>query len=632
MKYLPIAFILSAFTASVLLAQESEPLCGKAHASLPVFSTSSAPWQPMFYNLSVEIPNIQAGYLFGSLFAKVRLLDGYNGQMEWDLAENMDVDSVWFESVSLSFFRSGNKLTVLVPGSANDTIQLHIAYHGLPIEGGFGSYTVGEHSDGPVLWTLSQPYGAQNWWPCKNDLAHKVDSIELNIVVPNGFVAVSSGTQTVLTLNGDRTLYRYVHRYPIPVYLVSMAIAPYVKLEETLDVCGQELPFINYVLPSDAQLVYQQTRDMAQHFEALCSKFGPYPYANEHYGHVQMLWGGGMEHPTMSFMGSWNFEIRAHELAHMWFGNMVTCASWREIWLNEGFATYLTGLVYEALSPTYYWPLWRESLMEKSTQSPGGTIWVDDTSSVNRIFSSELSYRRAAAFIHTLRNLMGDTAFFLGLNHYLYAPDIQWSFSGTEQLKSYLQNVSPIDLEPYFERYLAIPGVPEYTVLATANEFGTVQLELKQSSTAGSSAPFLPFELSFSFSNSVYDTLVTVSHTVSEQTFSLPLHFIPTAIRTDPNRHYLIKVKQAQLRHDFVQPFIVAPNPIEMPELNLLFPLLTERTVLLRDVGGRLIWKSLPTFEIQPQFTLPELSAGLYFIEVEQEGFRFSGKIVVPSP
>jgi aminopeptidase N len=86
-----------------------------------------------------------------------------------------------------------------------------------------------------------------------------------------------------------------------------------------------------------------------------------------------------MEHQTMSFMGSFGHELMAHELAHSWFGNKITTASWEDIWINEGFATYLTGLTYEHLFDGYYWPFWKKQNISWVTSQPGGSVHVDDT-------------------------------------------------------------------------------------------------------------------------------------------------------------------------------------------------------------------------------------------------------------
>ena len=122
-----------------------------------------------------------------------------------------------------------------------------------------------------------------------------------------------------------------------------------------------------------------------------------------------------MEHTTMTFMGGWSRGLIAHELAHQWFGNKITCGSWEDIWLNEGFATYLDGLVYENFDGKAAFTQWRKSLVNDITSQTSGSTFVTDTTSVSRIFNSRLTYRKGALLLHMLRYKLGDEVFFNGL-------------------------------------------------------------------------------------------------------------------------------------------------------------------------------------------------------------------------
>src|SRR5690606_6891199 len=120
------------------------------------------------------------------------------------------------------------------------------------------------------------------------------------------------------------------------------------------------LLMLSYAYPEDFGMVSSAATSLLPKITLFDQLFGPYPFAAEKYGHAQFSWGGGMEHQTMSFMGSFHPEIMSHELAHQWFGDKVTCGSWAEIWLNEGFATYLSGLAYEHHSPNFCNP-WKQA-------------------------------------------------------------------------------------------------------------------------------------------------------------------------------------------------------------------------------------------------------------------------------
>ncbi|HEY3384989.1 MAG TPA: M1 family aminopeptidase, partial [Saprospiraceae bacterium] len=147
-----------------------------------------------------------------------------------------------------------------------------------------------------------------------------------------------------------------------------------------------------------------------------------------------------------------------------WFGDKVTCGSWTEIWLNEGFATYLTGMTYERFSPDEFWPLWKLSASNSATSQPGGSVFVDDTTSVNRIFSGRLTYNKGAYLLHMLRWITGDDAFFAACRDYLELPGTAYDFGSTQELQGYLEQRSGKDLDGFFADWYYGQGFPTYDV------------------------------------------------------------------------------------------------------------------------------------------------------------------------
>lgn len=274
--------------------------------------------------------------------------------MYFDLSDFLEVSVVRYRGQALTFSQNGSNLlaiespTVLPMGRLD---SLSVTYAGVPPRNGFGSFSTKTHGPAktPVLWTLSEPYGARDWWPCKQDLNDKVDSIDILVSTPAQYRVASNGLLVSERTNDNQKTYHWRHRHPIPAYLIAIGVTNYAVYSDYVPLeNGDAIEVLNYVYPEREAEIRQATKNTVAIMQFFNERFGLYPFADEKYGHAQFGFGGGMEHQTMSFMGGWSFSLQAHELAHQWFGDKITCGSWRDIWLNEGFATYLDGLTIES--------------------------------------------------------------------------------------------------------------------------------------------------------------------------------------------------------------------------------------------------------------------------------------------
>jgi aminopeptidase N len=457
-------------------------------------------------------------------------------------------------------------LPEIVPIGQLDSIS--VKYQGAPNSTGFGSFTQGTHNGVPILWTLSEPYGAKVWWPCKQDLTDKIDSVDIIVKTPDAYRVGSNGKLISETPEGDLMVYHWKHRYPITAYLVAIAVTNYEVFSDFVEIDNGAIEVLNYVFPEDLSQAEDQLESTIEIMELFNELFEIYPFADEKYGHAQFGWGGGMEHQTMSFMGSFSYGLQAHELAHQWFGDKVTCGSWEDIWLNEGFATYLTGLTSEFLGTSSEWYDWKLSQINSIVSVPYGSVWVDDTTSVGRIFSSRLSYSKGAYLLHMLRWKLGDEDFFQATRNYLDDPDLAFSYARTIDLKAHLESQSGQDLTEYFEGWFYGQGYPSYDVEWYFSN-NSLNLQIEQS-TSHSSVDFFEMPLPIYVTGQGQDSIIRLDHNFSGQSFEIDLPFVVEQVQFDPSLWILSannSVQEVTVNHvpnsQYSNEIRLSPNPAE---------------------------------------------------------------------
>ncbi|MCS6935675.1 MAG: M1 family aminopeptidase [Chitinophagales bacterium] len=561
-------------------------------------------------------PNIR--YIEGSVQTTLKSLQTTD-VVVFDLHDTLTVDSVIYQGAALNFTRQHHKILIPLSLQSGDTATLIIYYHGYPGRSGFGSFSKTLHDSVPNVWTLSQPYGALDWWPCRQNLADKIDSLDVFLSVPQGYTGVSNGVLVSASNNAGTTTFHWKHRYPIAAYLVAISVTNYVHYVDTISLSGHELHVHNYVYPeseADARAMTARVGAQMQLFEAL---FGPYPFKEEQYGHAQFGWGGGMEHQTMTFMGGWNWELMAHELAHQWFGDAVTCGSWQDIWLNEGFATYLSGLCYEFIEPQW-WGAFKEDRMKRATQEPDGSVFCTDTTSVSRIFNGRLSYSKAAMILHTLRWVIGDEAFFQAIRNYMLHPDLRYRFAFTRDLVREFELAAQTHLQSFFDKWLYGEGYPTYRIVWQQNENGKVQMNVHQT-TSHPSVSFFDVPIPVRLYGEGYDTTYRLMHLYSGQQFVLEPPFTVDSIVFDPDRWILSRGNTVERVYNREAAYgllaDVYPNPCR-DEVHVTVMLLSARdelTLTLTDLQGRTVYQQ-PM--VLPTATLPTraLPRGIYILKV----------------
>ena len=461
-------------------------------------------------------------------------------QINFDFRDGMKVTGIRYRGQQRPVVQpQGNRLAIDLPAPVAKGVldSITVRYEGAPATDGFGSFARTPQPDGtPTIWTLSQPYGARNWWPCKQSLDDKIDSIDVYVTVPQLYTAASNGVPVSNQQKGPERVFHWRHRYPIATYLIAVSVADYETYGQLVPTAEDEDPILvlNYVYPSSLTQAEKQTEVIVPIMQLFNELFGRYPFADEKYGHAEFGFGGGMEHQTMSFMGSYSHLLQAHELAHQWFGDKVTCGSWQDIWLNEGFATYLEGLTYENELGDQNWRDWLAAKNSSITREPGGSVYVSDTTSLFRIFSGRLSYDKGAMLLHMLRWKLGDEAFFRGLRNYLNDPSLAFGFARTADLQGHLEAAGELDLDEFFADWLYGEGYPNYQLQWSPLPSG-FSLTLSQTTSHPSVGFYeMPVPLVFYGPNGESDTLV-VDHTENNQLVTGSLPFTPVSLAFDPD-------------------------------------------------------------------------------------------------
>ena len=543
----------------------------------------------------------------------------------FDLASNMNVAQVLQRGNSLSFSRSGDELIIDFLTDLNPTVldSLTIKYSGIPDDSD-DAFVTHTHNGTPALFTLSEPFGAKEWWPCKHDLNDKIDSIDVFIKAPSQYVAVSNGVEQSIELDGlGNKITHFKHNYPIPAYLVAIAVTNYQLMTQTAGTAPHTFPIVNYLYPENFNSASNQLAVTLPIMNLFENKFGTYPFANEKYGHAQFGWGGGMEHTTVSFMGSFGRSLIAHELAHQWFGNQITCGSWQDIWLNEGFASYLEGMVVEQLDGATSFVDWKQNKISNITSVNGGSVFVpeSDANNSNRIFSSRLSYNKGAMVVNMLRFVLGDTHFFQAINNYLNDPQLMYGYAVTSDLKAHLEQVSGLDLTEFFNDWVYNQGYPKYTIQANNLASGQVKVKINQTQSHSSVSYFeMPVPIRLYANGGVFQDVV-LENTYNGQEYILDIPFVVTNVDFDVKKDIISRSNSAFLSDENfeLEKVYIFPNPTQS-KLNLSLPNSIQlESVRFYDINGKFISET----KDQTSWDISEFSEGVYLMDVQtNKGFK----------
>ena len=574
-------------------------------------------------------------FISGKITTTFTALSNMN-TVTFDLANELTASSVKQGAANLAFVGNvNNELVITLPTTltTGNSTTVEITYSGAPPVNGFNAFTSTTHgttpfNTKPVIYTLSEPFGARDWWPCKQDLNDKINSIDVYITAPSQYVSVSNGIEpSAPVIVGANKTTHFHHGYPIPAYLIAIAVTNYSVYNQTAGTAPNDYPVINYIYPESLAAITPQLAVTPQILNLYETLFEVYPFHTEKYGHAQFGWGGGMEHTTVSFMVGFDRGLIAHEMGHQWFGDKITCGTWKDIWLNEGITTYVAALVIENFDGQAAFTTEKANMITNITSSATGAVYLTDAeaTNVNRIFSSRLTYDKGAMVMNMLRFKLGDTAFFQGMKDYLADPTLAYAYALTPQLKAHLETVyqGSGSLTEFFQDWVYNQGYPIYAINAFNSGSGqaTVQISQTQSITNTAQLGYVSyFEMPVPVRLTLNDGQIidaVLENTFSGQSFTvaIPVGKTVTGVAFDPNKNIISRNSTATLgvaNFNYENAISIYPNPATA-SLTIDLPINTTlQKVSLYNALGQ---KALETN--QNKVNISGLSAGIYMVSLE---------------
>ena len=635
--------LLAISCATLLFSQTTEHYCAKrdAFSSNQVKSNSlnisqiieTERYDVHFYALDIEMNNLSTnvagtGEIHGTANESL-------DSVLFELLSTLNVSQIRLNGTPTVFSRNNSAIKVPVNITAGQSFRIAIDYSGTPPNavsnplGGSGMTNDSSPSWGnQVTWSLSESFAAYEWWPCKQSLKDKADSVSMKITVPNACKAGSNGIlENVVDLGNGKSRYEWMHRHPIDYYLVSVAVAEYVEYNVYANPAGSTGPVLiqNFIYNNPGTLPnFQNDIDETVDFiELFADLYGPYPFQDEKYGHCMAPLSGGMEHQTMTTQGYFTRGLTSHELGHQWWGDNVTCDSWADIWVNEGFASYSEQLMLEYLYPGDEVGNMNDIHNNVKSQ-PNGSVWVEDSLNEGRIFSGRLTYDKGAAIIHTFRFMMNDdVAFFQALKN--IQTDFKNGVANGLDIRDYFQAASGVDFDNAFNEWYYGEGFPTYS--ARWNVDGS-DLLLKVTHTTSSSTPTFtnPLELRFTRSGAA-DTIIRVDINNNTNYFSIPnMGNVISFASIDPN-NWIINNSGSIIKDVTMLAGIdelntdktiysVFPNP-SSGEFNIESSEFGNNHLIIVDTRGRQI--SEMDFQKDGTFDISKEKSGNYILQITND-------------
>jgi aminopeptidase N len=557
------------------------------------------------------------------------------------------IDSVRLAGVS--FTHTNNILTINLDRTynPNETVVVRVCYHHQNVSD--NAFYV---SNG-FVFTDSEPEGARKWFPCWDKPSDKALT-DITARVPATVKLCSNGRLADSIKTADTIYYHWVSRDPVATYLTILTSK-----------VNYNLSIVNWTNPNTSEVIpirfYYNTGENMTNLNAMkaaiipmttlySQKFGDHPFEKNGFATLnnQFTW-GGMENQTLTSLcpNCWDESLLAHEFAHQWFGDMITCATWADIWLNEGFATFVEALWTENKSGyNAYKAEINSNASYYLSNNPGWAIsvpdWAINTPNSNILFNYAITYMKGCCVLHQLRYVMGDVAFFNAIKQ--YAIDIVEFKYKTATIGDFLTKINAVsgqNLDYFINEWIYQPNHPNYQNLYNFMNLGggnwQVNFLAKQTNTYFYK---MPIEIKIFFTNST-DTTIKVMNDVNNQFFGFQFNKQPNNIQFDPNNNIVLKTATLALNGindnfemDGFRLFQNEPNPASgITDIKYHLKENSIVQISLFDVKGNLIKvlvdQETTTGEHRLKLDCNQMVPGVYYYRMDAGDFTMTKKLIV---
>ncbi|MFZ4401413.1 MAG: M1 family aminopeptidase [Bacteroidales bacterium] len=585
-----------------------------------------------FYKLDIKAERTSV-YIEGNVTINAKVIASPLDTFVFELKDFFTIDSVKINNQIKSVNRVGDDVFVGInPLNVGANVTAQIFYKGLPPNpgnffNGISSQTSNSWGN-QVTFTLSEPRAAKEWFPVKQSLTDKADSAYIFVTTSNDNKVGSEGILTaIVPLPNNKVRYEWKTRYPIDYYLISIAVAKYVDYSIYAHPAGLQDSILiqNYIFDNPSTLPYYKNEiDRTPGFIELYSDlFGLYPFYKEKYGHSLTTLGGGMEHQTMTTLGDFNFYLTCHELCHQWWGNNVTCATWSDIWMNEGFASYGEYLAAQNMWSQQEAQSHMFDVHTNVMSSPGGSVYIPPYQTIdeNRIFDGRLSYKKGSAIIHNLRFDIGNDVVFFNVLKTVQSRFKDSTITGLD-FKAVAEEISGRNFTDFFNQWYFGEGFPTFDIIYNKHN-DTLIMNVHQT-TSSTVTPLFKMQMEYKLQRSLGDTIIKLYHTAINETFKIPMNKSVSGIIVDPD-NWVVNGNGSvtNITENQGINFMIYPNPCS-DFLEIYTGDKNENYLItIFDIAGKKIISEKMFFCDIIKLNIQKLDKGIYFIQINN-GFKNS--------